>query len=130
MNDPTAHTPRPSTGNLTQATRATRPTREDAGGRASLDLRNRTAPGRCTVVAGRADWEGSEEATMTSSGAEHPATPIHTPRRPSLEEQARQRGTSPIESADSYAADGIFESDGEVDEFVAFTYAARRTETA
>jgi len=67
---------------------------------------------------------------MTSSGAEHPTVPIHAARRPSLEEQARQRGTSPIESADSYAADGIFESDGEVEEFIAFTYAVRRAETA
>jgi hypothetical protein len=67
---------------------------------------------------------------MTSSGAEHPTAAIHAARRPSLDEQARQRGTTPIESADSYAAEGIFESDGEVEEFIAFTYAARQAETA
>ena len=68
--------------------------------------------------------------TVSSGGAEQPIGPVIAVRRPSLEEQARQRGTLPIESDDSYAAEGIFESDDEVEEFIAFTYAARQAETA
>jgi hypothetical protein len=67
---------------------------------------------------------------MTSSEADQPPAPVPASRRPSLDEQARQRGTLPIESDASYAADGIFESDDEVEEFIAFTYAARQAETA
>jgi hypothetical protein len=43
-------------------------------------------------------------------------------------EQARERGTRPIESADTYALPGVWESDDEVEAFIAFTYAARRAE--
>jgi hypothetical protein len=67
---------------------------------------------------------------MTSSGAENPLSPVHRPRRPSLDEQARERGTRPIESMDTYALDGVWESDKEVEEFVRFTRAARQAENA
>jgi hypothetical protein len=67
---------------------------------------------------------------VTSSGAEQPPAQVHAPRRPSLEEQAQARGAVPIQSDDSYAADGIFESDDEVEAFIAFTYASRQAETA
>jgi hypothetical protein len=67
---------------------------------------------------------------MTTSGAEQSLPQVHRPRRPSLEEQARERGTRAIESADTYALDGVWESDDEVDEFIRFTRAARQTETA
>jgi hypothetical protein len=67
---------------------------------------------------------------MTTSGAEQPSPVVHAPRRSSLDEQARQLGTRPIESADTYALDGVWESNEEVEEFIRFTYAARQTETA
>jgi len=67
---------------------------------------------------------------VSSSGTERPSGPMSAVRRLTLEEQARQRGSLPIESDDSYAAEGIFESDDEVEEFIAFTYAARQAETA
>lgn len=65
-----------------------------------------------------------------TSGAEQPAPRVGAPRRPSLVEQARQRGTRPIESADTYALEGAWESEDEVEEFVRFTRAARQADTA
>lgn len=44
-----------------------------------------------------------------------------------LGHSARSR---PIQSADDLAGDGIFESDEELDEFLAYTYAARRADLA
>jgi len=67
---------------------------------------------------------------VTTYGAEQPSARAHQARWPSLDEQARERGTTPIESADSYALDGVWESDEEVDAFIEFTYAARQSETA
>jgi hypothetical protein len=67
---------------------------------------------------------------MTTSGAEQPLPQVYRPRRPSLDEQARARGTRPIESAGTYALDGVWESDDEVDEFIRFTRAARQAEIA
>jgi hypothetical protein len=45
-----------------------------------------------------------------------------------LADQALERGTRPIESADTYALPGVWESDAEVEAFIEFTYAARRAE--
>jgi hypothetical protein len=67
---------------------------------------------------------------MTSSGAERPMPPVQSPRRLSVAEQARILGTTPIESADTYALDGVWESDEEVEEFIRFTRAARQVEGA
>lgn len=65
---------------------------------------------------------------MAEAEQQHAGVPVVAPRRPSLEEQARRLGTRPIESADTYALDGVWESDAEVEEFIRFTYAARRTD--
>jgi len=43
-----------------------------------------------------------------------------------VEELARMQGVKPIESVDELAHDGIFESDEELDEFLADLYASRR----
>lgn len=43
-----------------------------------------------------------------------------------MDELFRAKGTQPIESAEDLACDGVFESDEEMEEFLAFTYAARR----
>jgi hypothetical protein len=51
-------------------------------------------------------------------------------RRESLDEQARRRGLKPIRSVDDLVCEGIFDTDEELDEFLAFTYAARRSDMA
>ena len=59
----------------------------------------------------------------------HPIVP--TPgARAALEEALRREGVQPIESMDDWAGDGIFESDDELDDFMEFTYAARRADIA
>ncbi|MGQ0774791.1 MAG: hypothetical protein ACT4NY_10300 [Pseudonocardiales bacterium] len=50
--------------------------------------------------------------------------------RASLEEALRREGVQPIRSADDLACEGIFETDEELDEFLRFTYAARRGDIA
>jgi hypothetical protein len=47
----------------------------------------------------------------------------------SIEELARQQGVKPITSLEDLAT-GVFESDEEMEEFIAFTYAARRRDLA
>ncbi|MGH3908695.1 MAG: hypothetical protein ACRDTE_31615 [Pseudonocardiaceae bacterium] len=47
-----------------------------------------------------------------------------------LEEQLRRKGVRPIRSEDDLACDDIFETDEELDEFLAYTYAARRADLA
>jgi hypothetical protein len=50
--------------------------------------------------------------------------------RAALEDALRTEGAQPIESADGLADEAIFESDDELDDFLAFTYAARRADIA
>jgi hypothetical protein len=50
--------------------------------------------------------------------------------RAALEEALRREGAQPIRSADDLACDGVFDTDEELDEFLQFTYAARRTDIA
>lgn len=47
-----------------------------------------------------------------------------------LEEQPRRKGVQPIRSEDDLACDGVFETDEELDEFLAYTYAGRRADFA
>ncbi len=47
-----------------------------------------------------------------------------------LEEQLRRKGVRPIQPEDDLAYDGIFETDEELDEFLTYTYAARRADLA
>lgn len=46
-------------------------------------------------------------------------------RRESLDEQVRRRGLRPITSVEEMARDDVFESDQELDEFLAHVYAER-----
>jgi hypothetical protein len=39
-------------------------------------------------------------------------------------------GIQPIESAEDLACDGVFESDEELEEFLTYTYSARRADLA
>ncbi len=50
--------------------------------------------------------------------------------RAALEEALRREGVQPIRSADDLVCDGIFDTDEELDEFLEFTYAARRADIA
>jgi hypothetical protein len=52
-------------------------------------------------------------------------------RRPeSIEEQARRKGIRPVERVEDMAQDGVFESDEELDQFLAHVYAARHADLA
>jgi hypothetical protein len=59
-----------------------------------------------------------------------------SPHRPdlvpgeSVEEQIRRRGIKPIESVEDMACYDIFETDEELDEFLAYVYAERRANLA
>ncbi len=44
----------------------------------------------------------------------------------SIEDLARLQGVKPVTSLEDMACDGVFESDEELDEFIAFTYKCRR----
>jgi hypothetical protein len=60
-----------------------------------------------------------------SSNAEHAPFPHAAPHVPA-EEQVRQQGVRPIASVDELAFPGVWESDEELDEFLADLYASRR----
>jgi hypothetical protein len=64
-----------------------------------------------------------------SSSAESLAQPPTNQRRerPSLEEHVCHRGIRPIKSVDELARDDIFESDEELESFLADLYASRRS---
>jgi hypothetical protein len=62
---------------------------------------------------------------MTSNSAERPpewGTAEYVP----VEELLRRQGVRPIESVDELACPDLFESDEELDEFLAMVYADRR----
>lgn len=66
---------------------------------------------------------------MTSSNAEHlpePGTAEHVP----VEELLRRQGVRPIGSVDELACPDLFESDDDLDEFIAFVRASRNAELA
>jgi hypothetical protein len=68
------------------------------------------------------------EVAVSSSAESMAGPPIHQRReRPSLEERMRRRGIRPIKSVDELARDDIFESDEELDAFLADLYASRRS---
>jgi hypothetical protein len=62
---------------------------------------------------------------MTSSHAETPA-PQSSGRHVPAEELARRQGVKPIASVEDMFRPGTFESDEELDEFLADLYASRR----
>jgi hypothetical protein len=68
------------------------------------------------------------EAVMTASNADH--TPAPANGSLTLDELARQQGVRPIKSVAELVRYDVFESDEEVDEFIAFTYAQRRADIA
>jgi hypothetical protein len=64
-----------------------------------------------------------------SSSTEHTPVPQAAPHVPA-EEQIRQQGIQPIASVDELAFPGVWESDEELDEFLADLYASRRANIA
>ncbi len=60
-----------------------------------------------------------------SSSAEHTPAPHVTPHVPAGE-QVRRQGIQPIVSVDELAFPGVWESDEELDDFLADLYASRR----
>jgi hypothetical protein len=65
---------------------------------------------------------------MSALDADHPVYPPIRPRL-SVEELLAAKNTPPIRSLDDLAAD-TFESDEELEEFLAFTYAERHRDVA
>jgi len=66
---------------------------------------------------------------MTTSSADY-AGESPAARPESIEEQVRRKGIRPVESVEDMAQDGVFESDEEVEQFLAHVYAARRADLA
>ncbi|MGH4020856.1 MAG: hypothetical protein ACRDT0_16850 [Pseudonocardiaceae bacterium] len=66
---------------------------------------------------------------MTTDDADYPRQPS-TGGTETLDEQLRRKGIRPIQSEDDLACDGIFETDEELEEFLTYTYAARRADLA
>jgi hypothetical protein len=66
---------------------------------------------------------------MTTHGAENLGHSSSGGRRSheSLDEQVRRRGLRPIASGEDLARDDVFESDAEVDAFIAHVYAERHS---
>jgi hypothetical protein len=64
---------------------------------------------------------GSDRGRQLTERAERQAT---------LDELFRAKNVLPIQSADDLACDGVFESDEELEEFLTYTYAARRADLA
>ena len=89
----------------------------DAGRRRSQRLRGATLE------------EAAWEVSVTTNRVDYQAQP---PDRGavSVEELARRQGVRPVESVEDMARPGIFESDEELEEFLAHVYAARRADLA
>lgn len=66
---------------------------------------------------------------MTASSAHYPAESPED-RRESIDEQARRKGVKPIQSADDLAQDGVFDTDEELDAFLAHVAAVRHADLA
>ncbi len=69
----------------------------------------------------------SKGVLAVTSGAEHLPTQGVRGRIP-LDELARRKGVRPVESVDEMAQDGVFESDEDVDAFLAHVHASRRAD--
>jgi hypothetical protein len=64
-----------------------------------------------------------------TTGAEHTPHPGSAGSVP-LDELARRKGVRPVESVEDMAEDGVFESDEELEAFLAHVYATRHADLA
>jgi hypothetical protein len=73
------------------------------------------------------DDEDQEVVAMASGDhAERSVRPSGPPQqRATLDEQVRHRGLRPVQSVEEMARDDVFESDEELDAFLAHVYAER-----
>jgi hypothetical protein len=69
------------------------------------------------------------EVTAMTSGAET-AGRLRSRGSVPLDELARRKGVRPVESVEDMAEDGVFESDEELEEFLAHVYASRHADLA
>jgi hypothetical protein len=69
--------------------------------------------------------EGRMATNSTGYAGESPET-----RPESIDEQVKRKGIRPVESIEDMAQDGVFESDEEVEQFLAHVYAARHADLA
>ena len=74
--------------------------------------------------------DAQDEGLVTMAHPERSTRRVADPEHVTLRELARQQGVRPIRSADDLAADGAFESDEELDEFLAALAEWRRADTA
>ena len=65
-----------------------------------------------------------------TSNAEHEPYMRPTGDHVSVDELARRKGVHPVRSADDLACEGIFETDAELDEFLAHVAQMRRSDLA
>ena len=68
------------------------------------------------------------EVSAVTSGAEYGEHQVRG--RVPLDELARRKGVRPIQSIDDLAQDGVFESDEELEAFLAHVYASRHADLA
>jgi hypothetical protein len=66
---------------------------------------------------------------MTTNSADYAGESPET-RPESIDEQVRRKDVRPVESVGDMAQDGVFESDEELEEFLAHVYAARHADLA
>lgn len=64
---------------------------------------------------------------MTTSGADYAGRSPEA-RPESIDEQVRRKGIRPVKSIEDMAQDGVFESDEELEQFLAHVYAARHAD--
>ena len=67
---------------------------------------------------------------MTSSAERDTLWPSNQRPRESLDEQVRRLGLRPVRSVDDMARDDVFDSDEELDAFLAHVYAERHANLA
>ena len=66
---------------------------------------------------------------MTTNSAGY-AGELPDARPESIDEQMRRKGIRPVQSIEDMAQDGVFESDDELEQFLAHVYAARHADLA
>jgi hypothetical protein len=66
---------------------------------------------------------------MTTNSADYAGESPET-RPESIDDQVKRKGVRPVESVKDMAQDGVFESDEELEQFLAHVYAARHADLA
>jgi hypothetical protein len=100
------------------------------GIRANVTQWNGLATNCCRSIRQDAILDGlGPEVTVTTNRADDVPVPPDAGAE-SLDEQARRKGVRPIRSAEDLAHDGIFDTDEELDAFLAHVAETRRADLA